>query len=199
MKREIRTFGMTGIEIRKAGDKNMLAGHAALYDSMSRDLGGFFETIKPGAFARAIREKQDVKALWNHDSGVVLGRTTSGTLRIAEDARGLAIEIDLPNTTAAADLRELIERGDVDQMSFAFITRRDDWSERMVDNLMSVVRELQDVDLYDVSPVTFPAYEETDIAVRSFEQKRKRDQDDVARRHKNLIRKINLVKIIENA
>jgi HK97 family phage prohead protease len=199
MKREIRTFGMTGIEIRKAGDKNMLAGHAALYDSMSRDLGGFFETIRPGAFKRAIAEKQDVKALWNHDSGVVLGRTTSGTLRIAEDERGLAIEIDLPNTNAAADLRELIERGDVDQMSFAFITRRDDWSERIVNNLLSVVRELQDVDLYDVSPVTFPAYEETDIAVRSFEQKRKRDQDDVARRHKNLIRKINLVKIIENA
>lgn len=199
MKREIRTFGMTGIEIRKAGDKNMLAGHAALYDSMSRDLGGFKETIKPGAFRRAIEEKQDVKALWNHDSGVVLGRTTSGTLRIAEDDKGLAIEIDLPNTTAAADLRELIARGDVDQMSFAFITRLDEWTERIVDGRMSVVRELQDVDLYDVSPVTFPAYEETDIAVRAYEQKRKRDQDDVSKRHQNLIRKINLVKIIENA
>jgi hypothetical protein len=199
MKREIRTFGMTGIEIRKAGDKNMLAGHAALYDSMSRDLGGFKEVIKPGAFRRAIEEKQDVKALWNHDSGVVLGRTTSGTLRIAEDDKGLAIEIDLPNTTAAADLRELIARGDVDQMSFAFITRLDEWTERIVDGRMSVVRELQDVDLYDVSPVTFPAYEETDIAVRAFEQKRKRDQDDVSKRHQNLIRKINLVKIIENA
>jgi hypothetical protein len=199
MKREIRTFGVTGIEIRKAGDKNMLVGHAALYDSMSRDLGGFKETIKPGAFRRAIDEKQDVKALWNHDSGVVLGRTTSGTLRIAEDDKGLAIEIDLPNTTAAADLRELIARGDVDQMSFAFITRLDEWTERIVDGRMSVVRELQDVDLYDVSPVTFPAYDETDIAVRAFEQKCKRDQDDVSRRHQNLIRKINLVKIIENA
>jgi hypothetical protein len=199
MKREIRTFGMTGIEIRKTGDKNMLAGHAALYDSMSRDLGGFKETIKPGAFRRAIEEKQDVKALWNHDSGVVLGRTTSGTLRIAEDDKGLAIEIDLPNTTAAADLRELISRGDVDQMSFAFITRLDDWTERIVDNCRCVVRELQDVDLFDVSPVTFPAYEETDIAVRSYEKKRQRDQDDVSKRHQNLIRKINLVKIIENA
>jgi hypothetical protein len=164
--RETRSFG-SFLDVRTAySGAPKLTGHAAVFDSFSRDLGGFVERIRPGAFSRAISERQDVRCLWNHSSLHVLGRTKAGTLRLAEDAHGLRIECDLPDTSTADDLRELIGRGDVDQMSFAFITRLDEWTERIVDGRMSVVRELQDVDLFDVSPVTFPAYENTRVTIQ---------------------------------
>lgn len=195
MKREIRTYGIKDLELRSVGDKNTLVGHAAMFNSFSRDLGGFREVITPGAFKRAITENQDVRALWNHDANHVLGRTTAGTLRLSEDDKGLAIEIDLPNTSAANDLRESIGRGDVDQMSFAFITRSDEWTDQVLDGKRTIVRELRDVDLFDVSPVTYPAYEATDIALRGLEQIKKHGLDVTTKRNQNLIRRINLAKI----
>lgn len=174
-KREVRTFAVTGLEIRKAdgdGKRDMLVGHAAVFNSESVDFGGWKETIRKGAFKRAIKEKQDVRALLNHDSNFVLGRTKSGTLRLKEDKEGLYVEIDLPNTTAARDLKESIDRGDIDQMSFAFRVGEDDWKEKKDDEGSLVyLRELKEIEtLYDVSPVTFPAYQQTDIAVRGLEQ-----------------------------
>jgi len=161
-KLERRAFTLEGL---KADESGKIRGHAAVFNVLSQDLGGFRERIKPGAFSRAIREKHDVRALWNHNSDYVLGRTKSGTLTIAEDERGLLVEIDPPDTQWAKDLQESIRRGDVDQMSFGFFVGSDDW--HMEND--EIIREIRDVsELFDVSPVTYPAYLQTDVSVRSF-------------------------------
>ncbi|WP_289294513.1 HK97 family phage prohead protease [uncultured Reyranella sp.] len=166
MERETRSFAVTGLKIeRRDGKTPLLVGHAAVFSQLSEDLGGFREQVMPGAFAEAI-EKDDVRALFNHDSNFVLGRNVSGTLRMAENVRGLGIEIDLPDTPTIRDLVAApIERGDVSQMSFAFSVRPggQDWAK---DDSGQVIRSLKKLRLYDVSPVTFPAYRQTDIAVR---------------------------------
>jgi HK97 family phage prohead protease len=137
-----------------------LTGYAALWNVWSEDLGGFKEKINRGTFARGVR--QDVRALFNHNPNFVLGRTKSGTMALKEDHKGLHYEIDLPDTQAASDLRKSIKRGDVNQSSFSFSTREDSWNSERTE------RTLLDVDLYDVSPVTFPAYTQTSVSARSF-------------------------------
>jgi len=107
-----------------------------------------------------------VRALWNHDANFVLGRTKAGTLKLEEDRKGLWIEIDPPNTQAAHDLMESMRRGDVDQMSFAFRAVEETWTERKDE---MTLRELKDVDMYDISAVTYPAYEGTQVGLRSAE------------------------------
>lgn len=163
---ERRAFPVAGLELRAGADgKRRLAGHAAVFNQVSEDLGGFREQIAPGAFAEAIG-KDDVRALFNHDPNFILGRTGARTLRLAEDVRGLAIEIYLPNTQTIRDLVIApIERGDVSQMSFAFGVRPggQDWAK---DDEGRVIRTLKKLRLFDVSPVTFPAYPQTDVAVR---------------------------------
>lgn len=146
-------------ELRMAEDGQTIHGYAAVFNSMSEDLGGFREIIAPGAFSETLNA--DVRALWNHDANHVLGRTKSGTLRLYEDQRGLRVEIDAPE--AAGWMLDSMRRGDVDQMSFGFRTRDDEW--KMEDGYP--LRTLRKVDLFDVSVVTFPAYPETDAAVRS--------------------------------
>jgi len=163
MNHETRITGSVDVRMIESGGVPKLVGYAAKFGTRSQDLGGFTETIRAGAFARAISEKQDVRALINHDPNQVLGRTTSGTLTMSEDANGLLVEITPPDTRYAEDLAKLIKRGDINQMSFAFKTVTDDW--RMVDGLPQ--RELVDVNLYDVSPVTYPAYADTSIASRA--------------------------------
>lgn len=149
-------------ELRAADDApRRLEGYAAIFNSASGDLGGFREMIAPGAFRRTLAENADVRALWNHEAMYVLGRTTTGTLRLSETAQGLWMTVDLPETHYANDLLALVRRGDVNQMSFAFRKVVDDWSKG--DDLP--LRRLLDVDLFDVSPVTFPAYEATNVAV----------------------------------
>ncbi len=164
---ERRAFVVEGLKIesRAEGGGSRLLGHAAVFGQLSEDLGGFREQVAAGAFAEAI-EKDDVRALFNHDPNFVLGRNRSKTLRLAEDARGLAIEIDLPDTQTVRDLVAApIERGDVSQMSFGFSVRPggQDWAK---DDSGLTIRTLKRLRLYDVSPVTFPAYPQTDIAVR---------------------------------
>ena len=163
-RREIRTCAH---EVRADPQGNGLrfTGYAALFDSWSQDLGGFREQIAPGAFARAILE-DDVRALFNHDPSYVLGRSRAGTLRLFEDATGLGFEIDAPDTARARDLHALVARGDVDQCSFGFIVRAEEW--RTVPGGPDE-RILKDVDLFDVSIVTYPAYEQTTVAARSAE------------------------------
>jgi HK97 family phage prohead protease len=151
----------------------MLHGYAAVFDSPSHDLGGFVERIAPGAFGRSIRAAgSDVYAFWNHDDGRVLGRQASGTLRLREDERGLAFELDLPDTTDGRDLLELVSRRDLDGMSFAFRVRPngDRWTAGV--GGAPDQRTLLDVDLSDVSPVTYPAYPDTAMALRSREAAR---------------------------
>jgi len=160
-----RSFTLRDIEIRAEGEGGgrTLTGYAALFDTPSQDLGGFIEIIRRGAFAKTIQES-DIRALWNHDDNFVLGRSKTKTLRLEEDDKGLKVEIDIPDAQWALDLAETIARGDVDQMSFAFRTIRDAWTWTESGN--PDIRELLEVRLYDVSPVTYPAYEETEISVR---------------------------------
>jgi HK97 family phage prohead protease len=153
---------LAGAELRASGG-NRISGYAAVFNSLSEDLGGFRENINPGAFARAIREKQDVRCLFNHDNNFVLGRTKSGTLRVSEDSVGLHFDCDLPDTMQGQNLRELIRRGDVSQCSFGFLCRDDQWSEEAGE----ARRRLLDCDLLDVSPVTYAAYSETSVSARS--------------------------------
>lgn len=160
---EYRAFSLAEVEVRGEADgRPKLVGHAAIFNTLSVNLGFYREKIAPGAFTKTIKEA-DIRALWNHDPNYVLGRTKSGTLKLAEDDKGLAIEIIPPDTQWARDLMETIRRGDVDQMSFGFRAIKEDWE----GDINELVRVLKEVELLDVSPVTFPAYPATDIQVRS--------------------------------
>jgi HK97 family phage prohead protease len=163
---ETRLANVTDLQLRDDGGVRKLIGHAAVFNSLSEDLGGFREKIQPGAFSKSLGE--DIRALVNHDSSRVLGRTKAGTLFLSEDATGLRVEILPPDTTFARDLMASIERGDVSQMSFGFQVRRggDVWSR---DEQGRRLRTLVDVALHEVSPVTFPAYPDTSIGLRSME------------------------------
>lgn len=153
------------LERRADGDEQpVIRGHAAVFETPTRIMD-FDEQIARGAFTRALKEKQDVRALFNHDPNHVLGRTPK-TLRMDEDKVGLAVEIDPPST--AAGLLESMARGDVNQMSFGFVVKDEEW--RKGEDGEVDLRTIKDVDLFDVSVVTFPAYPETDAAVRSHEQ-----------------------------
>jgi len=153
-------------ELRADKEEGTIEGYAAVFNEETSIAGMFREVVKPGAFKRAIKEKQDVRALWNHDPNHILGRTKADTLTIEEDRKGLWISIVPPNTRFASDLVESIRRGDVDQMSFAFIATEEKWIEKKDE---PALREIIDVDLYDVSPVTYPAYEGTEVGLRSAE------------------------------
>lgn len=156
-------------EIRKhsyevRADENRLVGYAAVFDSWSVDLGGFRERITAGAFKKTLQEKPDVRALLNHDATLVLGRTKNGTLKLREDETGLHMELEPVATTYGTDLLELVKRGDVDGMSFGFRVVNDSWE--MIDKQLS--RSVHEVELIEVSAVTFPAYPETNISARGF-------------------------------
>lgn len=162
---ERRTISIDGLKIETRDDAApRITGHAAVFDSLSENLGGFREIIKPGAFAKSI-EQDDIRALFNHNPDMVLGRNRANTLRLREDEHGLAIEIDPPDTQVARDLMVSMSRGDVTQMSFGFRVRAggSSWDE---DENGDIIRTLTDVSLFDVSPVVYPAYPETDVAVR---------------------------------
>jgi HK97 family phage prohead protease len=127
---------------------------------------GFREQIAPGAFNDAIKD-DDVRALFNHDPNILLGRTASGTLQLTTDKRGLKYSVDLPDTAAARDVRELIRRGDVSGSSFGFMVDEDEWDERDVKNGKLPLRTILKASLFDVSPVTYPAYPQTSVSARS--------------------------------
>lgn len=157
-------------ETEEGGRK--LRGYAAVFNLLSGDLGGFREQIAPGAFKETLREGADVRALFNHDPSMVLGRNTAGTLTLAEDERGLLMEVTLPETSYAGDVYELVRRGDVDQMSFAFTVRSEGQRWEGGGGDAPPVRTLTGVDLYDVSVVTYPAYEATTVAARTLSDAR---------------------------
>ena len=166
--REQRCASVTELRIAEPTTENGLPsieGHAALFDSLSQDLGGVFpfkEKIRAGAFKASIG-KDDIRALWNHDPNYVLGRNKAGTLDLEETDKGLKVRIQPPDTQWARDLTESIKRGDVTQMSFGFICEKDSWASEEGQD----IRTLERVRLFDVSPVTFPAYLDTDVGVRS--------------------------------
>lgn len=158
---EIRTFILKELRVTQEEDQPKISGYAAVFNVLSDDLGGFREKVLPGAFETSIRE-DDIRALWNHDPNYVLGRNTAGTLKLEEDEHGLKIEIDPPETQYARDLMASMKRGDVDQMSFGFYTISDNWHKEED----QVVRDLVKAKLFDVSPVTFPAYPQTVVHAR---------------------------------
>jgi HK97 family phage prohead protease len=169
---EIERRALRGIEMRAApeGSKSIgtLVGYAAVFNSDSEEMGyGSFkmiERVAAGAFKRTLQENKDVVALWAHDTSLPLARMPK-SLRAFEDDKGLGVEIDLPDTSTARDVKANIEAGVVDSMSFGFRVKAEKWEEREGYDL----RTLLDVDLIEVSPVTFPAYPDTSIAVRSRE------------------------------
>ena len=147
---EKREFRMENAEY----EGNTIRGYAAVYNSDSEWMGGFYEQIARGAFDDVL--DNDTRAYFNHDENLLLGRVSSGTLRIGTDARGLYYEVDLPNTSYANDLVELMKRGDVNQSSFAFLIERDRWEERDGKTYRIIEKVSR---LLDVSPVSQPAYE----------------------------------------
>jgi uncharacterized protein len=170
----------TDAECRVSRDNGRvtISGYAAVFNSLSEDLGGFREVIRPGTFRRAISEGQDVRALVNHDPNLLLGRTASGTLRLAEDKKGLRYEIDMPDISYARDAVVSLERRDMTGSSFAFSIAEggDNWRNEGD----QVIRELLDADLFDVSVVTYPAYPATtsEATRRSLEQLKKPERKE---------------------
>ena len=158
---ERRTFTIKNVEARQAEDGTMrLSGYAAVFNDDSVPLP-FIERIAPGAFRKTLTETPDVRLLINHE-GLPLARTKNGTLRLQEDQTGLYMDADLPDTQAARDLYTLVERGDVDQMSFAFRVIRQKWNEGRTERTLT---ELSLAD-GDVSVVTYPAYPTTSVEAR---------------------------------
>jgi hypothetical protein len=153
-------------EMRTAlnGDGNrMIVGYAARFNSETELSKGLYEKILPGAFDGVL--DQDVRALFNHDPNIILGRTKSGTLKLSVDENGLKYEITPPDTGVARDLLESIARGDVSQSSFGFRVKEDSWTERSDGTFARSIRKVDT--LYDISPVTYPAYQDTEVALRS--------------------------------
>lgn len=151
---------------QKEDDQIKIVGYGSVFNLRSLPLGGFREIIKPGAFDDVLND--DVRALFNHDKNFVLGRTASKTLSLSVDDKGLRYDINAPSTQTIKDLVIApMQRGDINQSSFAFVVARDGdhWYE---DEEGIIIREVNKFSrLYDVSPVTYPAYEESSSALRS--------------------------------
>jgi len=171
--REIRVM-VADLRIQTREESSpLIVGHAAVFDQWTTLYEGRYwtwrEVIRPGAFTNALNESQDVLACVNHDRGQILGRSTSHTLSLSQDATGLLATITPPDTQLARDLVTLIQRGDLSGMSFAFSVRAggEKVTITRADEHELEERELLDLDLFDVSVVTDPAYPQTDVAVRS--------------------------------
>ncbi|HEY1598909.1 MAG TPA: HK97 family phage prohead protease [Pirellulales bacterium] len=141
-----------------------IAGYAAVFNSYSSDLGGFKEIIRPGAFKQSLAGGVDVRALWNHNNDLVLGRLSAGTLRLREDSKGLFFDLSPPDTQAGRDAIESIRRGDVTGCSFGFRVPRKGDSWRLMDG--ERIREIHDADIFELSICAFPAYQRTEVGIR---------------------------------
>ena len=146
----------------------IIEGYAAIFDSASLPLGyepySFREVIRPGAFDKTLNEA-DVRALFNHDPNIILGRNKAGTVKLSVDQRGLKYRINVdPTSVQAMDTHRAIKRGDINQSSFGFRAIKDRWTE---DEGKPILRELLEVELFDVSPVAYPAYTATSVDARS--------------------------------
>ena len=169
--KEIRTFDVGNVELRMDNEKNVVVGYGAVFNSESNDLGGFVEYIDKNAFDGRLED--DVRFLINHD-GMPLARTTNGTLRLSVDEKGLKYEADMPDTTLARDLMTLLKNGTINQSSFAFIVEEDSWDVRDGKNVRTINKISR---LFDVSSVTYPAYNEAgSFALRSFENFKKEQE-----------------------
>jgi HK97 family phage prohead protease len=157
---EVRTNSVD-FEVRAEGDGMTFTGYASVFNSPSEDLGGFVEYVAPGAFKRSLQSRNEVKLLWNHDSGEPLASLRGGTMQLVEDSVGLKVTAKLPNTTRGRDIAELLRTKVIDSMSFGFNVIKDSWSRD------GQTRTLESVRLFETSIVSFPAYSATTATVRS--------------------------------
>jgi HK97 family phage prohead protease len=165
---EIRASGSDDLRVEMQGIGKIIRGHAIVTNRLSEVLGFFRERIAPEALVRTLKEGVDLRALVDHNPSQILGRMTAGTLRVAQDPQGLVIEIDPPETTAGQDIVASIRRRDVTGMSFAFRTITDSWDE----STDPPTRTVEDMLVREISVVTFPAYPQTDVAMRSLSVQR---------------------------
>lgn len=182
-KRETRTVDITNLSKRDGGENEPLkmSGYAAVFNSRT-SIGDFFdEIIDPGAFSRTISENGDIRALYNHDWDNVLGRTKSGTLNLSEDNRGLKFELELPDTSVARDLAVSMDRGDINQCSFGFFINEETWDY----DAEPVLRTIHEVELFEVSIVSLPAYDDTEV-----ELVRSKEVDETVEKRIKLLNKI---------
>lgn len=178
--------------IKAVDDEKMIVeGYALRFNTLSNDLGGFVETISPEALKEA--DLSDVRCLIDHDSSKVLGRTTSETLELKVDDEGLYFRAQLPDTTYAKDLYENIRLGNINQCSFGFILDENgDEFEKREDGLFKrTLRKIKS--LFDVSVVTYPAYNDTQVApaLRSIEQIKEQELADIKAKQQEEVRKQN--------
>ena len=169
--REKRFLPAEVCELRAEEDADKrphIIGYAVVYGVRSQKMFFGREIIMPGAFAKSLKRGDDVIATVDHDNGKILGRRSVGTLKLRSDDRGLAVDIDAPDTTASRDVQESIRRRDVQGMSFEFRTITDKWRKEAGEE----IREVHEADLFQVGPVTNPAYTQTDatVAMRSLEK-----------------------------
>lgn len=159
-----RRFVSHEFRVSQESDKPQIAGYAALFDSASEDMG-WIEMVDPHAFDKVMTSRPDVRALFNHDPNLILGRTVANTLKLTIDTRGLAYSIDPPDTQLARDLMVSMQRGDVSQSSYSYIVSRDQWTDNEDGSITRRILEISE--LFDVSPVTYPAFVSTTAGVRS--------------------------------
>lgn len=168
---EIRTNSVE-FEIREeeTADGMTFTGYASVFNSPSEDLGGFVEYVAPGAFKRSLQARNEIKLLWNHDTGEPLASVRGGSLKLEEDTRGLKVTAQLPNTTRGRDVAELLRSKVIDSMSFGFNVIKDTWSKD------GQTRTLEAIRLHEVSIVSYPAYKATTAQVRSVDSAIDADQ-----------------------
>lgn len=162
---EKRIFISTLTLEKRDGDESkntLIRGHAAVFDKLSENLGGFREKIAVGAFDDVLSD--DVRALFNHDANIILGRSSAKTLNVSVDPAGLSYEIDPPDTQGARDLIISIKRGDVRESSFAFHVEDDSWDEDEDGRMVRTIKKIKR--LLDVSPVTYASYPDATVAMR---------------------------------
>ncbi len=184
-KKETRTVDITSITTRSKKDEPLKAsGYAAVFNSRT-SIGDYFdEVINPGAFSKTIKENEDIRALFNHNWDNVLGRTKAGTLSLSEDEKGLKFELELPDTTIARDLAVSMERGDIDQCSFGFYVTSETWDY----DVEPALRTINEVELYEISLVSIPAYDDTEAALT-----RSKELDMKVEQRIKILNKINEV------
>ncbi len=171
---EVRSLPMSHAQLRVTrakGESPKIIGYSAVFNSLSENLGGFREKIDPSAFDKVLKEC-DCRALVNHDANLLMGRSTSGTLKLSKDETGLKMEIEPPDSEMARHYLAAIERGDMTGASFSFTVEHpdgDDWDEDEEGRVIRTVKAVRD--LFDVGPVTYPAYLDTTVASRSLSRR----------------------------
>lgn len=163
--KETRCIIDAELRVEDGDDGARIIGHAAVFNRMASEELGFRERVAPGAFTKLLDTKPEVRALFNHDPNCVLGNTKSGTLRLSEDSTGLLMDTMPPDTQAGRDVVTSIRRGDITGQSFSFLAN-DEWSMEGGVETRTITEVYK---LYDVGPVTFPAYPDTSVALRSLD------------------------------